>query len=234
MALFRRNTAVEDDEERPSILGRIIRYTCYALILLLYLFFFWRMCSRGDTEIAKTYCWTDASRIAYAEAGNTITIYQIDPISGIGEGTTKKKNTFQFAISSVYLTPAIDQLQFTMRYNDSMLKRLQAEYDLDAPPEGEAFVFVLADNLGNVYTEYQYIADERNVNNYRRLVFEGLSFEDDITEYFVSVYYVGHVDIARPLITLSVWQAGTEQVLLDDIEPERTALRPRPTYTAID
>ena len=233
MALFRRNTAVEDDEERSSLLGRIIRYLCYALILALYLLFFWRMCTRGDTALAKSYCWTDAGRTAYNESGGAMAVYQIDPVSEIGEATTKKKNSFAFGISSVYLTPAVSQLQFTLRYNDSMLTRLQAEYDLDAPPEGEAFVFVLADNLGTVYTEYQYLADERNVNNYRRLVFEELSFGEEITEYVVSVYYAGHVEIAKPLITLSVWQAGTELTPIEYSEPARTALRPRPAYTAI-
>lgn len=236
MALFRRNTVAEEDaEERPSLLGRILRFSCYALLLAIYLLFFWRMCTRGDTELVKSYCWTDAARAAYNENGKALTVYQLDPKSEIGEATTKKKNRFSFAISSVYLTPAADQLQFTLRYNDSLLTRLQAEYDLDAPPEGEAFVFVLADNTGAIYTEYQYLADERNVNNYRRLVFDGLSFEDGITEYFVSVYYTGHVEYAKPLLTLSVWQAGTELTpYTDHGEPVWTALRPRPTYTAIE
>ena len=233
MALFRRNTVPEDEEEGSSLLGRILRYICYALILALYLFFFWRMCTRGDTALAKSYCWTDAGRTAYTETGGAMAVYQIDPKSEIGKATTKKGNEFAFSISSVYLTPVIDQLQFTMRYNDSLLGHLQAEYDLDTKPEGEAFVFVLADNLGNVYTEYQYLTDTRNVNNYRRLVFEGLSFEEGITEYFVSVYYVGHVEIAKPLLTLSVWQAGAEQSPIEYSEPARTALRPRPAYTEI-
>lgn len=234
-----------EDEEKKSLFSRILHYIVYALILALYLLFMWRMCSRGDTKLAKSYAWTQAARDVYAADASAFVVQTQEPRQSQVEQTTKKGNRFSFALSSIAYTPSVGGLQFTIRYNDSLTEGLRAEYgDL---PDGEQFVFAVIDNTGRIYTTYEWLADERNVNNYRRLVFEGLSTDavvteqevdgvvtpvtTEITEFFVRIYYIGDVDYQKPLAALSVWQRDAETTAFDYDAPSRAALSPVPAYT---
>lgn len=88
----------------------------------------------------------------------------------------------KFSASHIYYIPAEKQVQITVRYNNSTVKKLMSDYSLSTKPDFEPFVFTLTDGLGNTYTEYKYISGSKNMYNYRRLVFDGVDLDSLIVE----------------------------------------------------
>ena len=98
------------------------------------------------------------------------------------------------------------------------MKYLKEDFSLDSIPDGEPFVFILEDNLGNVYTEYKYTSDKKNIYNYRRLLFDGIDMNaektveengNEITKKFetltLKAYYKDSVLLSEPYATITVY-----------------------------
>ncbi|MBE6606339.1 MAG: hypothetical protein E7635_04810 [Ruminococcaceae bacterium] len=104
-----------------------------------------------------------------------------------------------FSISNYVYIPEINEVQFTVRYNNSTVDTLENFYT-DVSDIGETFVFTLTDNNGNVYDSYKYLSKSNLIYNFRRLVFEGVDLSNAGTLY-LNVYYINDVSKSSKIYT---------------------------------
>lgn len=206
--------AIHTDPNKITF-GRILKktffYSLRVIALIVVGLLFWRIFSSGDTKLAKEFLWNESAITAYNENPNNFQAFHYKhPDNYTKDG--------KFMASNVYFVKSTGQFQITVRYNNSTLKKLAKEYNLEKIPNGEVFVFTLTDNLGNVYTEYEYAVDEKNVYNYRRVIFDGIdmnaskTFEEDgkqvekvFEELYINVYYAEDVVYSKPYGKITVY-----------------------------
>lgn len=85
-----------------------------------------------------------------------------------------------FMCDYLIVTDKTDELQITLRYNDSMIKEAEEKYSLTGLLAGDESLlsFRLVDNLGNVYEKIAYKAYESEyMYNYVKLVFEDVDLD---------------------------------------------------------
>ena len=133
----------------------------------------------GGTKMTKSYLFTEA-----AAASETLTVWNVP-----AHATTNTESVF--TESDIFLTEEIGQLQFTLRYNEALLRKEAERTGAEKPPaDCTSFViFVLEDDLGNRYTDYRCAADSRYVSRYLKLVFEGL--DGEASSFRLIAYRVG-------------------------------------------
>ena len=150
----------------------VIGFMCLRLIL-----------SKPPADM-RTVVWTESAIAAYqsAEGGLKITKYP---------STDSFSENNMYAISQITYTEAIGQFQATVRYNHRALDYIKSDTGLAELPEGEIFVFLLRDNHGAVYSDYQYTSTDKSGYGYRHVVFDGVSM-DDVTTLSLEVYYIGN------------------------------------------
>ncbi len=181
----------EDDQWRPEvpkyqkILFQGFRILFIGFVFFLIALMLIRLFSSKSPASMKTMIWNDVARDAYASEGDAFTVNRILSSDSFSEDS-------MFSVDMITYAPSIGQLQFTVRYNNRVSRYLENDYPgaMAATGNGETYVFVLKDNLGNVYTDYSYTKDERSGYTYRHLIFENVTVED-VTEIKVHVYYIG-------------------------------------------
>ncbi|MBR5322691.1 MAG: hypothetical protein IKU48_04015 [Clostridia bacterium] len=229
-----------DDNEYNALsgkkitVGKIIKKTLlYSLRISAFLviaILLWRIFSGEPPKNMKELIFTEATAQSITENPDSFIAYHYiheDNLTPDGK----------FAVSHVYYIPSEKQVQVTVRYNNSTIKKLVQEYSLSEEPAFEPFIFTLTDGLGNTYTEYKYISGKRNMYNYRKLVFDGVDFSSLIIEepafnatdeeveafeeiakdkYIVlNVYYKNDVLLSKPYGSLSVFDYSYYREPLD-------------------
>ena len=167
-------------EHRFSV-WRIIKWLFLLLIALLFCFVGLRSCTmRGRGEM-KDYLWT-AEAMEAAKSEDFI-VYEVSEHNRTTISST-------FAVSKIYYTESVGQLQFLLSYNKSLLNLID-KYELTGAPANapERFVFTLVDQNGVEYRDYVYVTDSLFRNNFFRLVFSGLPFAQD-TAYTLRAYWL--------------------------------------------
>ncbi len=221
-----------------GIIGKLLKYTFYALIIGINAILFWRMFSSGDPKLMETLMVNDRTAAAYAEAGDGMEItYQkqflLDEYGLFGQ-------------SNLRWIPAADQLQVTARYNNSTLKDAAEKFELLEVPARDADVFditlvkviaateeeqaqadrdamsadVIGEDAGETgelprkevrYFPSAMLPDQKNVYNYRRLIFDGVDLSD-ASMCYLEFYYKGALDYdAEPYSELLVWVRGDDR-----------------------
>ncbi len=178
---------MDEEEYRelfPKSKARVVFETVCKVLLWVIIFlilglFALRMWAMKGTSMTKDYLWTDA----VLNAGDT-TIWSVP------EHTSTNTKSL-FVPSDIWLTGDCMQLQFTLRYNRSLLSSLAEEKGLDAVPEDcvDLFLFELEDDLGNRYLPKYYAVDSRYVSRFVKLVYEDLDPEASV--FRLAAYYVG-------------------------------------------
>ena len=161
------------------VLETVCKAAVWLMIAFILGFFFLRMWAMSGTKMTKSYLWTEA-----ALGADTLTVWNVP-----AHATTNTESVF--TESDIFLTEEIGQLQFTLRYNESLLRKESENSGAEkAPADCTSFiVFVLEDDLGNRYTDYLYAADTRYVSHYLKLVFEGL--DSEASSFRLIAYRVG-------------------------------------------
>lgn len=238
--------AVHTDPNKIT-LGKVIKktffYTLRIIAVLVFGLLFWRIFSSGDTKLAKSFLWNESAIASYKENADEFSAFYYkrpDNYTKLGE----------FQASNVYFVPSTGQFQITVRYNNSTLKKLAEDYSLDEIPSGEVFVFTLSDNLGNVYTSYEYASDSKKLYNYRRVVFDnvdmnakktveedGKQVEKVFEELYINVYYIEDVLYSTPYGKMTVYDTKHYHEPIDlskypikDNKPSKELTQP-PSYT---
>lgn len=97
----------------------------------------------------------------------------------------------KFTLYDIRFIPETEELQFTIRYNNSTTEQLRSEYN-DEEISDTPFVFVLRDNNGNRFTSYYIKKFKATVYQYARVSFK-------VPNLFVSEYTLDDKDYPSPL-----------------------------------
>ncbi len=231
------------DERQPISIGYVLKKTIkfifWGIIILGNVLLLWRIFSSGDTKIAKSFIWKEETIALYNQSPDSFNAYKHNYEYNFTDGGT-------FSVSNLYFIPSAEQFQFTVRYNNSTLKKLMQEYDLQEKPIGETFVYRLVDNRGNEYTEYEFLTDSKNVYNYRRVVFDGIKMPQEdsgeavLETLTLNIYYAKDVLLSKPYATLEIYNKDRRSELLDindymfkNDQPTKN-LTPRISYNVIE
>ncbi len=191
----------EEPSEKSSLIGRIFKIAVSAFVIGLFVWVALRSCWQKGTDKTEQYIWTEEAVHAYNSGRLTVKEY-ID----YNESNTEKL----FYIDNVRHTEELSQFQFTLRYNTYAV-------DTNKKMEGksESFCFVLIDNKGNRYTDYQFLTDEVRMYRFFRLVFSDIDITD-ASELRVRIYSTedGKVNYKDFIDTCLVWQR--DGVLVDE------------------
>ncbi len=213
-----------------KIIKKTLLYTLRLASFFVIAILLWRIFSAGAPKSMQAFLWTD----------NTAESYKSNPSSFDAYYYEHKDNLTRdgkFSASYVYYIPSEEQIQITVRYNNSTIKKLMQEYSLSEEPKDEAFVFTITDGTGNTYTEYKYISATKNMYNYQRLIFDGVDlksliveeptfnateeeikkFEEDTKDKYLvlNVYYKEDVLLSKPYGKLSVFDYSYSREKLD-------------------
>lgn len=169
---------------------KVLKFIAVLLIAAVYVLLIGRMLLARNYGIMNRYVWTESSLAAYKAEPESFSVMS----QQLSESIDK---TGFYHISNFVYVPLTDQLQVTVRYNNSTLDVLDSHYS-DRSRDGEVFVFTLVDSNGKVYDSYSYASSSNIIYNFRRLVFENVSLEN-IESLSLNVYYANDVTSDSPM-----------------------------------
>lgn len=218
------------------VIGKVIKYISITFVFSVCGLVLWRVFSSGDPASMKKISVSEATYNAYAENGNSLGVYyqNLDYMS-------REENALgYFGATKVDIIPDAEQIQVVLRYNNSTLRYVAEDLELSSIPSREQDVFDIVltvttdltpenkdDNGGNPeenpsqIAEKQYfhsdfmLSDQKNVYNYRKYIFEGVTIEEDTIAVFVDVYYKGEkltldTENDTRICTLCIYWYGSE------------------------
>ncbi|MBQ9746324.1 MAG: hypothetical protein IJW21_05830 [Clostridia bacterium] len=193
---YRRQLEDEEFQSRPLIrkifslraLKFALKMFGYFLVFMVFAVLLWRIFSSKLPSAASKVIWTKNSYAAYEQLGDDLLIYTQDV------GTVYDKDG-KFSLYEFHYIPAANEVQFTVRFNQSTIDKLAEELTEEKRKEmGEAFTeadaitdemlgdmpfaFVVRDDFGNVYTAYEYTTFTKNRYTYVRVAFSGIDLYD--------------------------------------------------------
>ena len=171
------------------IAGRVIKGLFFAVIFSVIALLLWRVFTSGDPKSMQTLTPNDALAAAYEEKGEELSLFRQEQRSI----TSGEDNYGYFSVTSCVFIPEANQVQIVVRYNNSTLRALQADYDLAEVPSRDDELFDVSltvatdltpddteDNLGNDPDSVKMTRvhptsvtkERKQMYNYRRLVFD--------------------------------------------------------------
>lgn len=191
--------------------GRLIKYCALTVVFFVCAVLIWRIASSGDPQSMKTILVSESTYEAYVEGGEQLQMFyqSQQPI------TRGEDNYGFFSVTWVAFIPEADQLQIVFRYNNSTLKNVaklvgtdyvhgrdEDVFDVsvvvntDLTPDRESDNAYNADEYPEAVSEKRYfptqvVSEQKNVYNYRKYIFEGISIDELSLAVFVDIYYNG-------------------------------------------
>ncbi len=205
-------TGKEKKVTPQKVIKKIFIYALRIIAVAVFAILFWRLGSSKDTKLAKAFIWTEENISSYTQNPSEFLAYKYMRNDNITEDG-------KFLANNIYFVPSKNQFQITLRYNNSTLKKLAEEYNLDNLPDGEVFVYALTDNLGNIYSQYEYAVDKKNLYNYRRILFENIDMQatketvnkngekviQEFESLYLNIYYKDDINFEEPYGVLEVY-----------------------------
>jgi hypothetical protein len=217
------------------ISGKIIKYFFILLIVAINAFFLWRIFSSNDPSSMKALSPNEALFAAYETDGDLVGMFSQEQRSI----TSGEENYGLFAVTNAVFIPSANQIQVTVRYNNSTLRRTQEKYNLSEVPAREDDVFDVSllivtdltpdnkdDNLSvsddavkQMRISPSYCEkDQKNLYNFRRFVFDlgdldlkQIVEDGTLISVFTDIYYAGDADYEKtPYGTLCLYDYITE------------------------
>jgi hypothetical protein len=235
---------------RESLAWKIVKYVVKGFFLLLIFgtiaLILWRIFSSGTPKSMTALDANDeiveAWKKAEAEGREMDMFTQLQPTNI----TTKKENYSYFSVENVVFIRDAEQLQLTFRYNNSTIRHLKEDKGLSELPDRAEDLYdvtlwavydltpdVTGDDENVEYvryhpTESETRAEQKNVYNYRKYVFDGVSMENadkPLLTVYMDVYYVGDLDYdEEPYGTLPIYQYTYENETYTLTADDRKAL----------
>ena len=191
--------------------GKIISWSIKALfylfIVVVNIIVIWRVCFSGDPSSLKPIMVNENTLEAYEAHGDDLVLETQEQRTITASGL--------FSVTSFVFIPEADQLQITVRYNNSTLRKVAEEYELDEVPHREGDVFDVTvvkttdltpdnteDNLDpETLAEERFFPSEmkegyKKLYSYRKYIFDGISY-DGAVGIFADFYYSGDVDFEK-------------------------------------
>lgn len=130
-------------------------------------------------DAAKNFVWTEKARQSYTDSPDGFHVYEFEVSQNFSE-----LGYFFFFFGRIAEDDAgnVEQIQLTVRYNDSTLEHYTEDTGLSLGA-GEPFVYMLSDDQGRNYLPAATVTAEKSNLNYRRLVFEDVDMAgvDELT-----------------------------------------------------
>lgn len=101
-------------------LKRVLKVLFLLLILFVYAILFFRLCSGSPPKSLTRLIWTESMLTAYAQAGEDFIVYSQEPAEHIAQDG-------YFGVYDIRYIPAAEELQLTVRYNNSSTEKLEEE-----------------------------------------------------------------------------------------------------------
>ena len=193
------------------IIGFIFKGLCTAVIVGVFGLLLWRIIdSKIDPKEIKGVTPNDALCSAYEEYNGKLTVFNQEQQTF----TRAEHNEGYFAVTEAHFIKEAEQLQFTLRYNNSTIEHLVTDFGLSRLPSRDEDLYDVTvliaydltpendeDNDGNdpesVRFERFYPSDmikaQKTVYNYRKFTFDGIVIDDSVLAVYVDVYYVGNI-----------------------------------------
>ena len=222
-----------------KIVKRLVVALFFTVIFGVIALLAWRILSSDAPSSMQPLYANQALCDAYAENGKELYMFRQEQRSI----TSGEENYGYFAITDCAIIPDANQIQAVVRYNNSTLRYTAEDYGLDEVPSRDAEVYdvtlLLAidltpenqdDNLGNDEDSVEFIrchgevvlAEQKNLYNFRRMVFE-LDDEDiDLKELldsglllaiYADFYYNEAIDYEGiPYGTLCIYDFKSENI----------------------
>jgi len=176
----------------------VLKLLVFLTSLCIYLFFFFRVCSSNDPKVMQQIVWNETTVAAYQQEPDAFQAFEQFPSAYMTVDGS-------FWITNIVYLPQAKQLQVTVKYNDSTLRKLKEAIGSDYQIPDEPFVYYLVDDNGTRYDEYSFISDEKSIYNYRRLVFENIDLTD-VSIMYIKMESVDGADLdGIPRGSLAVW-----------------------------
>ena len=214
-----RRRETNDQEDAVSnrvwrIIGKVIKYTALTCVFAVCAFMIWRIASSGDPDSMEALIVTPEIAEAYEANGENLRVYYQKQ----NTLTRTEENYGYFGVTFVSIIPEADQIQVVFRYNNSTLKNVAEDLGFDRNKfsrEDDIFDVSLAISTDltpdkaddNAYsakehpesvsekryfpTEEYTVKDTKNVYNYKKFVFEGVSVDELTLAVYVDIYYKG-------------------------------------------
>ena len=172
-----------------KIVKRLVVALFFTVIFGVIALLAWRILSSDAPSSMQPLYANQALCDAYTENGKELYMFRQEQRSI----TSGEENYGYFAITDCAIIPDANQIQAVVRYNNSTLRYTAEDYGLDEVPSRDAEVYdvtlLLAidltpenqdDNLGNDENSVEFIrchgevvlAEQKNLYNFRRMVFE--------------------------------------------------------------
>lgn len=184
-----------------------IRALFYLIIIAVNVIVIWRVCFSGDPSEVKTILVNENTLHAYEEHGDSLLLETQDQRTITSSGL--------FSVTNYVFIPEAKQLQITVRYNNSTLRKVSEKYGLDEIPNREDTVFDVSvvkttdltpentdDNIDpETLSEERFFPSEvknayKRLYSYRKFIFDGISYEDAVG-IFADIYYIDDVDYVK-------------------------------------
>ena len=142
--------------------GRIAKYIVTFIVFFLCGLFILRCCFAADHSTLSDITPTDRLKTAYAAQDGDVDILTHSIVSEISQ------DGYMTVYAFVYI-PSIEQIQLTVRYNDSI-------FDYNNLSQDTAFTFILQDSESGAAIPASIVQQEKKLMyNYLRLVFDGVT-----------------------------------------------------------
>ena len=234
----------------PRIAGRILRTIFFAVVFGVTVLAVWRAaCSSGDPKEVRVMAANETLVRAYNEAGGKLECYRQEQ----GTITRAKNNYGYFSVTQCVFIPEAKQVQLVFRYNNSTLRHLAEDKNLqDVPPKSGTYFDVTLvkstdltpddpnDNLDPstlALTRYaatgEPVRTETRLYTYFRYTFDGVEPDDLTVGVFADVHYLGdlaadetgeYVYPDSPYGTLCLWDNESENLPYRLTEADKKAL----------
>lgn len=216
-------------ERKPSPVMRgiaaALKWLAIALILFVFGTMLWRIFAMERIpEDMTALLVNDATVAAYEQGDGALEIFTQEDLDRI---TTNERAYGYFWVDQVLIIPEAKQVQVLVKYNDSTLPKIEADYELapktlsredqiidltlcvikDATPnDPEDNEKESAQTKTRIAASAEPVSGAQDVYNYRKFIFDGVELTDDVLALTVDFYYIDDVDYEKePYGTLYVY-----------------------------
>ena len=222
------------------VFWRVVKWSISLLLCLICGILIWRLCSSGDPEEVKYLMGNDALYEAYEEHGKDLILqYQLQDTITLAE-----YNRGYFSVTQYVFIPEARQVQLVFRYNNSTIKHLAVDYELEVVPDKSEDLFDVTlvtttdktpeNREDNANTEHltmeryyptTFKRTETSLYTYYRFVFDNVEITPDMLYVFADVYYMGDLNYdERPYGTLCLYDDASKWVSYKLSRAERQML----------
>ncbi len=202
-----------------KIVWKLIKAFFWLIIFAVNVIMLWRVLFSGDPSEIKPILVNEQTLSAYEKVGDELRL-EVQMQRTITESG-------RFSVTDCVFIPEAEQIQITVRYNNSTLRKLTEDFELEKMPNREEELFDVTlvktvdltpenpeDNTikSTLREERYYPSAEpktayKTLYSYRKFIFDNVSYEDAVGM-FVDIYYVGDKDYTdTPYDALCIYDA---------------------------